>query len=159
MGNTENKVAEKKGRAAVIRAVIVAVFAAAGMIFFLFSYTTGYYTFGKANCWPVFLAVIAAIILAAAVVFVNVKFHNNLLTSALMLVVTALLVFGMIMLLGDRVEGIGFTIVTKFDAGHGGEEACWMSIIACGCFLAGGILNIINSFLPLNKSEKKKKTL
>ncbi len=158
MADTDNMKSGKKKYSALARGAFTAVLAAAGLILFLLSYTTGYYRFGEANCWPILLAVAAAVVIAAAVLFVNGKMHNTGLVSILMLIITALLVFGTVMLLGDRVEGIGFTIVTKFDAGHGGEEACWLSIAACGCFLAGCILNIISSFLPLDQSEKKVKT-
>lgn len=65
----------------------------------------------------------------------------------LSLLVTISLVAAAALLLGDRVEGIGYTLVTDYDAGHGGEEACIMSLVSSGIMLLDAILNITKNFL------------
>ena len=89
----------------------------AGTVLFFVSYTTGYYKFGEMN-------------------------SPMILTFA----ITALLVAGAILLIGDRVEGIGNCIVTDYDSGHGGEEAIYYSLAASGAMLLGMLLNVAGSF-------------
>ena len=67
-------------------------------------------------------------------------------TRFLTFAITALLVAGAILLIGDRVEGIGNCIVTDYDSGHGGEEAIYYSLAASGAMLLGMIFNVVGAF-------------
>ena len=68
--------------------------------------------------------------------------------------ITALLVAGAILLIGDRVEGIGNCIVTDYDSGHGGEEAIYYSLAASGAMLLGMIFNVVGSFCRVPQKIK-----
>ena len=74
------------------------------------------------------------------------KCGGKMWTRFLTFAVTALLVAGAMLLIGDRVEGIGNCIVTDYDSGHGGEEAIYYSLAASGAMLLGMIFNVVGSF-------------
>ena len=84
------------------------------------------------------------------------KWGDKMWTRFLTFAVTALLAAGAILLIGDRVEGIGNCVITDYDSGHGGEEAIYYSLAASGTMLLGMIFNIVGSFskLPEIKNEK-----
>lgn len=130
-----------------IRGCVVLTAEMIGLVFFLLSYTTGYYVFGEMKSYLILAGIIGALILETTALIFSQKFNRQILADICVLSVTVLCVFSMIMLLGDRVEGIGFTVVTQFDAGHGGAEACYLSFVSCAGLLLGGCVNVINSFL------------
>lgn len=147
----KNKSEKIKINAAAIRRCVVLITCLIGLVFFLLSYTTGYYVLGEMNSMRILAAIIIAIILELAELILNRKMNSQVTENIFSLLVTVLSMFALVTLMGDRVEGIGFTIVTQFDAGHGGAEACYLSFVACGSFLVGCLMSIIHSFMPLNK--------
>ncbi len=117
-----------------------------GAVLYFMSHTTNYYIFGQMNSATITGLLICALLSeVAALVFVK-KFPDALWAKCLTFLVTALLAAAAILIVGDRVEGIGNCIVTDYDSGHGGEEAIYMSLIGAVCLLAAMIYNIIGSF-------------
>lgn len=118
-----------------------------GLVLMILSYTTGYYVFGKANSILILVLIVIAILCTIASLIFQKKQGKDWLIDLLSLLVTISLVAAAALLLGDRVEGIGYTLVTDYDAGHGGEEACIMSLVSSGIMLLDAILNITKNFL------------
>ena len=126
--------------------ISVLVLSAAAAVLFGMSYTTGYYVFGQMQSVTITALLAAGIVVEVLAIAIRSKkpaaFWPKLLTFA----VTALLAGASMLILGDRVEGIGNCIVTDYDSGHGGEEAIYMSIAATVLLLLAVIFNIIGSF-------------
>lgn len=95
-------------------------------VLFVLSYTTTYYTFGDMNSVLIFVFYLLALAAELAVMY----------------------------LLGDRFEGIGYTIFTDYDAGHGGEEACWYSIISSILMVLAIIATVVSGFFKLENVGK-----
>lgn len=127
-----------------------------GLVLFGASYTTGYYTFGEMNSLMILAFFLVGIGMEIFSLLAMVKWGNKMWTKFLTFAVTALMVGGAILLIGDRVEGIGNCVVTDFDSGHGGEEAAYYSIAASGAMLLGMIFNIVGSFSKSPKTQDKK---
>ena len=103
--------------------IVTAVLAAAALVLFFLSYSTGYYTFGQMQSSIIASLLGVGLAIAAAAPFLRARFPKALWAKILTFCVTALLAAAAILLLGDRVEGIGNCILTDYDSGHGGEEA------------------------------------
>ncbi len=129
-----------------VMGVLVLLCSAGGIGLFLSSYTTGYYVFGEMNSGLIFLLTASGMTVEIAALVIRKKWGSQFWTTYLTFAVTALLMAGAILLIGDRVEGIGNCIVTDYDSGHGGEEAIYRSLMASGILMAGVIFNIIGSF-------------
>lgn len=128
--------------------VIAAVFAIIGLVLFFCSFSTGYYIFGEMNSNMVLLLLAVGILVELFSAFALTKWKDKVWTKLLGFAAIALLAASAILLMGDRVEGIGNCIVTDYDAGHGGEEAIYYSIAGSVVMLLGVIVNIIGSFFP-----------
>ena len=116
------------------------------IILFAISYTTGYYVFGQMQSKIIAIVVGGALLSEIACVILGMKFPDADWPKFLIFFVVAHLAAGAMMLLGDRVEGIGNCIITDYDSGHGGEEAIWLSLAAVILMLAAMIYSIIGSF-------------
>ena len=128
-----------------------------GIILFALGFSTGYYTFGQLNSNAVLAAAIAAAVVACAAVFLRNRLDKQWWPKLLSFGVTALLALAAMLLIGDRVEGIGTCILTDYDSGHGGEEAIYMSLGASIAWLCAMVFNIIGSFgkdEPVSKGGK-----
>jgi hypothetical protein len=126
--------------------VITLILGVASLVLFLLSYTTGYYTFGQMQS-PIIAALLGTgMAVEIAALIIRRKNPSALWPKLLTFCVTALLSGASMLLIGDRVEGIGYCIVTDYDSGHGGEEAIYMSIAASILMLTAVIYNIIGSF-------------
>ncbi len=128
-----------------------------GIILFVLSFSTGYYTFGQLNSKAVLASAIAAALVACVAMLLRKKFDKQWWPKLLSFCVTALLAYAAMILIGDRVEGIGICILTDYDSGHGGEEAIYMSLGASIAWLAAMVFNIIGSFgkdEPVSKGGK-----
>ena len=127
-----------------------------GTVLFAVSYTTGYYTFGEMNSLMIlsfFLVGMGVEIFALiAMVEWGDKFWVRFLTYA----ITALMIAGAMLLIGDRVEGIGNCVITDYGSGHGGEEAIYYSLAASGVMMVGAIFNIMGSFCKAPQIKKEK---
>ena len=117
-----------------------------GLVLFFVSYTTGYYKFGEMNSPMILSFFLVGIGMEIFSLLAMVKWGDKMWTRFLTFAITALLVAGAILLIGDRVEGIGNCIVTDYDSGHGGEEAIYYSLAASGAMLLGMLLNVAGSF-------------
>ena len=136
----------KRNGTELITGVITLVLAAAAAVLFCLSYTTGYYIFGQMNSGLIALLLGAGVVVGVAAIVLRGKFADKFWPKLLTFAVTALLAAAAMLLIGDRVEGIGNCIITDYDSGHGGEEAIYMSLAASILLLAGVVYNIIGSF-------------
>ena len=128
-----------------------------GIILFVLSFSTGYYTFGQLNSKAVLTSAITAALVACVAMILRKKFDKQWWPKLLSFCVTALLAYAAMTLIGDRVEGIGICILTDYDSGHGGEEAIYMSLGASVAWLTAMVFNIIGSFgkdEPVSKGGK-----
>ena len=147
---TENKKLDLEIRSGIVTVALSLV----ALLLFLLSFSTKYYIFGQLQSGLVLTLILAGIALAAANVILRKKLPDALWAKLLTFGVTALLAAAAILLLGDRVEGIGTCILTDYDSGHGGEEAIYMSLGAVILLLLAVVFNIIGSF-ESGKSGKK----
>ena len=85
-----------------------------------------------------------------------VKWGDKLWVRFLTYAITALMIAGAMLLIGDRVEGIGNCVITDYDSGHGGEEAIYYSLAASGVMVVGAIFNIMGSFCKAPQIKKEK---
>lgn len=145
---------KKKINRVVVFFAITAICSIVGLILSILSYFTGYYVLGEMNSIWMFIAIGTAILVQIVNFIFNIKIKNEWIFTILNAFISILMIISFALLIGDRVEGIGFTIVTQFDAGHGGAEACYLSFGACGAWLLGSILKIVESFLK-TPSEKR----
>lgn len=126
--------------------ILTLILATAGLVCFLLSYTTNYYTFGQMNSLLILPMILVGIGVEVFALYGAKKWEGKLWTELLTYVVTALLAAAAILLIGDRVEGIGNCIVTHYDSGHGGEEAIYYSLAGSALMLVGMMVNIAGSF-------------
>ena len=144
-----NESAVRPSRGAFFRiSCATAVLGLVGAIFFVLSYNTGYVSiiYGAKN--SIFLTVTAiAIPVIGAVMavgqlrgFLKSEHTYNLLSYALVILLT----LSILLLLADRVDAIGNCIVAPWDAGHGGEDSCYLSFVSMGVW---GVALIGNLFL------------
>lgn len=126
--------------------LMAAILGVVGLVLFLLGFSTGYYTFGQMNSGYVLLLLAVGIVvefIGAVLKGKGMKQFGTLLFSYCGI---ALLTAAAFLLIGDRVEGIGNCIVTDFDAGHGGEEAIYYSLLASAAMLLGVVFNIAGCF-------------
>ena len=124
-----------------------------GCVLFGVSYTTGYYTFGEMNSLMILAFFLVGIGMELFSLVAMAKWGDKMWTRFLTFAVTELLAAGAILLIGDRVEGIGNCVVTDYDSGHGGEEAIYYSLAASGAMLLGMIFNVVGSFCKAPQAE------
>lgn len=145
----------KKLTLSLMFSILTLLLAVGGFAVFFMTYGTGYYNYGEANSILITVFLSFALILELLVIILSFQGKQGVLTNFFSLIVSVALIAGMAILIGDRVEGIGYTIITAYDVGHGGEEACWLSFLASGLFIAGMVTNVIANFLPQKDSEKR----
>ncbi len=137
----------KKGPGSgLVTGCITLLFILLGGILFMLSYRTGYYTFGEMNSTRIAVLIAAAAVLVIANMVLERVLPKALWARFLTFGVTACLAAAAMILIGDRVEGIGNCIITDYDSGHGGEEAIYRSLAGSVSLLLGMIYNIIGSF-------------
>ena len=107
---------------------ITLVLSALALILFLLSFTTNYYTFGGLNSGLILALILGAMAFTGLSIWLHHKFPENIWVRFAPFAVIACLATAAMLLIGDRVEGIGTCIVTDYDSGHGGEEAIYMSL-------------------------------
>ncbi|MCI8712925.1 MAG: copper resistance protein NlpE [Ruminococcus sp.] len=134
--------------------VAALVLAVAAVVLFAFSYTTGYYTFGQMQSILITILLGAGILAEIVALFVRGKIPEVFWPKLLTFGVTALFAAASMLIIGDRVEGIGNCIVTDYDSGHGGEEAIYLSAAASILLLVAVVYNIIGSFARDKVAEK-----
>ncbi|RGG22875.1 hypothetical protein DWY56_04990 [Ruminococcus sp. AF25-3LB] len=126
---------KKKINRVVVFFAITAICSIVGLILSILSYFTGYYVLGEMNSIWMFIAIGTAILVQIVNFILNIKIKNEWIFTILNAFISILMIISFALLIGDRVEGIGFTIVTQFDAGHGGAEACYLPLehVEHGC--------------------------
>ncbi|MDE6590911.1 MAG: hypothetical protein K2K53_11320, partial [Oscillospiraceae bacterium] len=129
-----------------ITSAVSLVLTIAALVLFCLSYTTGYYIFGQMQSGVTATLIAGALVVEIAALIVRQKFPTALWPKFFTFAVTALLAAAAMLLVGDRVEGIGNCIITDYDSGHGGEEAIYLSLAASGLMLIAMIYNLIGSF-------------
>ena len=154
MKKIKNRLFSRENKAFSIRSSVILLLSIIGLTFFLLSYTTGYYAFGQMNSNIILVLISFSLIALGGSIFLNLKYQNEPFISILTIAITVLLVASAILLLGDRIQGIGFTVLTNFDAGRGGEEASYLSFVAMGSLLLACIINIVGSFFPSFKKRE-----
>lgn len=143
----------KKGGLALYVSLGIFAVTLVGFILFLLSYTTSYYTFGEMNSTMMLVFFIIALAAEIAVIALSGIMGFRVWMRALFVVIIVMLGLAAMYLLGDRFEGIGYTIVTDYDAGHGGEEACWYSIISCIFDVVAIVACVVLGFFRLQKKN------
>ena len=122
-----------------------------GTIFFGMSYTTGYnqIVYGEMHSIAItVLAVITFVILVTIVAFQSIGVLKiKEIYNVAMAVLAVLLILCTLFLLVDRIDAIGNCIVAPWDAGHGGEDSCYLAFVAMGCWLVSMIGIIVGCFL------------
>lgn len=148
--------AEKKKRSMEIyTGILTTLLTVGGLAGFLLSFTTNYYSYGQMNSPFVLLFLLAGIGMELFTLFAQRKFEGQIWTKFLTFAVTGLLAAAAILLIGDRVEGIGNCIVTDYDSGHGGEEAIYYSLAGAAMILVGMVINIVGSFSKENQKQNR----
>lgn len=127
-----------------------------GTVLFAVSYTTGYYTFGEMNSLMILSFFLVGMGVEIFALIAMVKWGDKLWVRFLTYAITALMIAGAMLLIGDRVEGIGNCVITDYDSGHGGEEAIYYSLAASGVMVVGAIFNIVGSFCKAPQIKKEK---
>lgn len=127
-----------------------------GTVLFAVSYTTGYYTFGEMNSLMILSFFLVGMGVEIFTLIAMVKWGDKLWVRFLTYAITALMIAGAMLLIGDRVEGIGNCVITDYDSGHGGEEAIYYSLAASGVMVVGAIFNIMGSFCKAPQIKKEK---
>ena len=127
-------------------AIIAGAFALLGLVLFLLGFTTNYYTFGGMNSILITVFIVLAIIAIAASAAVINKYPDKIWAKLMPFAAIGLLAAASMLIVGDRVEGIGNCIITDYDSGHGGEQAIYMSLVGAVSLLVSIIYLIIGLF-------------
>lgn len=136
--------------------LVTLVMAVGGGVMLTLSYMTGYVSivYGEDN--SMLLTVLAIALVACAAYLVVVEFSGkakpavvHILTYAMVAVITLLIM----LLLVDRVEAIGNCIVAPWDAGHGGEDSCYLAFGAMGAWGVGLLGNLVGGFMSYGPSK------
>ncbi|MBQ8093392.1 MAG: hypothetical protein IJ242_07445 [Clostridia bacterium] len=141
MANTK-----KKSGIHLASGVITLILSILGLGLFLMSFTTNYYTFGGMNSPMILFLICGAIVFGILSMVLVHKHPENYWLRFLSFIVIGCLAGAAILLIGDRVEGIGNCIVTDYDSGHGGEEAIYLSLASSLLLLIGTVYAIIGCF-------------
>ena len=142
----ENKIKRKGAHLHLTTTIITVLMTAIAIALFVMSFTTNYYVFGGMNSHLILGLMCGAIVSAILAVVLTKKLPKAFWPKLITFVTTALLAWAALLLVGDRVEGIGICILTDYDSGHGGEEAIYYSLGAVVMMLVAMIYNIIGSF-------------
>ena len=152
----ENK--KKSGLHLTIGAISL-VLGVLALVLFLLSFTTNYYTFGGLNSPLVLTLILGGLVFTALSIWLHHKFPENTLVRFAPFAVIACFAAAAMLLVGDRVEGIGTCIMTDYDSGHGGEEAIYMSLASSVLMLIAVVYNIIGCFHKDPTAPGKKRNL
>ncbi|HIT90362.1 MAG TPA: hypothetical protein IAC41_08095 [Candidatus Merdenecus merdavium] len=128
-------------------------------IFFALSYQTGYVSivYGEKNSIVITIEAILILMLTSITTIFQItgKVDKREFYDVAMYVLVPLLTTATLLLLVDRVDAIGNCIVAPWDAGHGGEESCYLSFVAMGCWFVADIINIIGCFIGYKEKRSQ----
>ncbi len=135
------------GNVQILAESIVLLFVVLSAVLHLMSHGTGYYTFGEMNSVTITILIGSCIVLALVLLCLKCgKKNGRVLHTVLAVLLCGLLSLTAILMVGDRVEGIGYCILTDYDSGHGGEEAIYRSLIGAACLILAAVYQIIELF-------------
>lgn len=137
---------EKKLSFESVTGVITLILSVFGLSYYLLGFSTGYYTFGQMKSTLTFIIALVALAAESVLLVLKKDGKGGKVWKYGTYLVTGTLVAAALLIVGDRVEGIGNCIVTDFDSGHGGEQAIYLSIGGALLLLGAAIFNIIGSF-------------
>lgn len=126
-----------------------------GLVLSFLSYTTGYYALGDKNSILVVIFAAMALLMGLASLWLGLRYADNNWPGVIPILFAVFLILAAVFHIGDRFEGIGVCIVTDYDAGHGGEEAIYLSIAATVLWLAAAVLVLIGNFKQLLKPKEE----
>lgn len=122
-----------------------------GTVCFALSYMTGYVSivYGMNNSIIITLMLAGMIMISALIISFQImgKVRVKEVYNVSMYILVILLTLSAGLLLADRVEAIGNCIIAPWDAGHGGEESCYLAFVSMGCWLVAVIANIVGTFM------------
>lgn len=125
--------------------------AVVGAVFFGLSYTTGYnqIVYGENNSIAITVLLAFAVLIpcAAAVSECLRAPKAGEICDLAAVAASVLFLLCLVLLLADRVDAIGNCIVAPWDAGHGGEDSCYLAFVSTGCWLAASVASIVGSFI------------
>lgn len=127
-----------------------------GTVFFALSYRTGYIgiVYGEKNSVWITLELAAVILICLVLTGMQAAGKQKIeLFDVLTYLLVILLTTATLFLLVDRVDAIGNCIVAPWDAGHGGEDSCYLSFVSMGCWLIALAANIVLSFTGYRKKD------
>lgn len=128
-----------------------------GGVFFLMSYTTGYVSivYGKDNSIGITMlsAVLLVLTLVSVIFQIRGKMQRKEVYDVIVYASAVILITAVLFLAADRVDAIGNCIIAPWDAGHGGEDSCYLSFVSMGCWLVAMILNLAGCFLGYRVRE------
>lgn len=126
-----------------------------GLVLSFLSYTTGYYALGDKNSILVVILAAMALLMGLASLWLGLRYADNDWPGIIPILFAVFLILAAVFHIGDRFEGIGVCIVTDYDAGHGGEEAIYLSIAATVLWLAAAVLVLIGNFKQMLKPQEE----
>lgn len=128
---------------------------ALGLVLSFLSYTTGYYALGDKNSILVVILSAMALLMGLASLWLGLRYADNNWPGIIPILFAVFLILAAVFHIGDRFEGIGVCIVTDYDAGHGGEEAIYLSIAATVLWLVAAVLVLIGNFKQMLKPKEE----
>ncbi len=126
--------------------IVAIVLAILGLVLFLTSYTTNYFTFGTFNSTKILTFYIIGLVALVADLVLTWLFPKSIFTRFTYFIPIFFFIYGAMLLTNDRVEAVGTTILTDYDSGHGGEEACYLSICSVVAMVASSVFIVIGGF-------------
>lgn len=126
-----------------------------GLVLSFLSYTTGYYALGDKNSILVVILSAMALLMGLAALWLGLRYADNNWPGIIPILFALFLILAAVFHIGDRFEGIGVCIVTDYDAGHGGEEAIYLSIAATVLWLVAAVLVLIGNFKQMLKPKEE----
>lgn len=128
-----------------------------GTVFFVLSYQTGYIgiVYGEKNSGVITIELVVVILLNAYLLLSQrEKCPGNYLTYEIVTLILVIAITTMtLFLLVDRVDAIGNCIVAPWDAGHGGEDSCYLSFVSMGCWGTCLLIDLVLGFTGYDKKR------
>ncbi len=160
MAKIEKKIKNKKSVGFWLTFVTF-LFCVVGLVFDLLSYfLANYYklVFGEDNSIITLVFIIIAIVLSLALAGLEILFpRHKYIRRIAALLLTVCITVAFTYMIFDRLEAIGNCVVTAYDAGFGGEEACYLTFVGFGFLVVAAIINIVGTGLDERKDKTDKK--
>lgn len=126
-----------------------------GLVLSFLSYTTGYYALGDKNSILVVILAAMALLMGLGALWLGLRYADDNWPGLIPILFAVFLILAAVFHIGDRFEGIGVCLVTDYDAGHGGEEAIFLSIAATVLWLAAAVLVLVGNFKQMLEPKEE----